>query len=381
MSTLESRASITVIVAMSVAAVLVFSLLPIISGAAAERFALSPEQIGLVAFYYFLPYALVSAAASFWIYRISWRKVRNLGFLLMVLGLAAATVATSFLWMCLGMVLVAAGAALLFPVCMTASALMENPSRIFAIRLTAEQMVPAVMLVSVTLLLGGVIQFKTLFLLMLAVVAGAALLSLGLPVVSQTHESESAAQAAKVKYGPLIALVLNFAGYAALWAFFERVGAARHFDSGFIALWLSVALLTAGVGPLFAMALEVRVRGNWAGMLATLILVACMVLLAKLESPGVYAVALTIIPMAYGVSLVFLLSAVAASDAQGKTAALMPFGLATGAAVGPLLFGYLWAAEQPVILFAAVSIATGAYWLLFQGSASSYQHTEGRRDV
>ncbi len=116
-------------------------------------------------------------------------------------------------------------------------------------------------------------------------------------------------------------------------------------------------------------------------MLATLILVACMVLLAKLESPGVYAVALTIIPMAYGVSLVFLLSAVAATDAQGKTAALMPFGLATGAAVGPLLFGYLWAAEQPVILFAAVSIATGAYWLLFQGSASSYQHTEGRRDV
>lgn len=113
MSALESKASILAIVAMSVAAVLVFALLPIITGATADRFGLTTEQIGLVAFYYFVPYAVVSASASLWIDRVNWRLARTVGFTLMLAGLSVAISAGSFDVMSGGMALVAAGAALL----------------------------------------------------------------------------------------------------------------------------------------------------------------------------------------------------------------------------------------------------------------------------
>ena len=374
MSALESKSSVTAIVAMSVAAVLVFSLLPIISGAATERFGLNTEQIGLVAFYYFVPYAAVSASASLWINRISWRLARTVGFTLMVVGLGLAVSAASFDLMSGGMALVAAGAALLFPICMTASALHSNPNRIFAIRLTAEQMVPAVLLVSVTLMLGGVIEFEMLFALMMGVIAVTGLLSIGLP-----HEIKSEAFAPAhdegndVSVAALLALGLNFAGYAALWAFFERVGADRDFDAGFIALWLSVALVTAGLGPLIAMALERSALGNRLGVVANLVLVGCMVWLGQSAEPVVYAISLAIIPMAYGVTLVFLLSSVAAADSAGKSAALMPFALAVAAAIGPLMFGYLWAGGLPVIMISAACILAGAWWLLVRQAPASLE--------
>ena len=365
MSALESRSSVLAIVAMSVAAVLVFSLLPIISGAAADRFGLNTEQIGLVAFYYFVPYALVSASATLWINRISWRLARTIGFSLMLAGLGLAIAAGSFDLMSAGMALVAAGAALLFPICMTASALHSNPSRIFAIRLTAEQIVPAILLISVTLMLGGVIEFERLFALMVGVIVVTGMLSIGLPRGAVTEAAVAVGgNIGRVNVPALLALGLNFAGYAALWAFFERVGADRAFDAGFIALWLSVALVTAGLGPLVAMALEKSPIGNRLGVGATLVLVVCMAWLGHSEEPVVYAISLAVIPMAYGVTLVFLLSSVAAADPAGKSAALMPFALAVAAALGPLMFGYLWAGEQPVILISAGSILLGAWWLL-----------------
>ena len=365
MSGLESKSSVLAIVAMSVAAVLVFSLLPIISGAAAERFGLNTEQVGLVAFYYFVPYAVVSASARLWIDRISWRLARTVGFTLMLAGLSVAIAADSFDLMSGGMALVAAGAALLFPICMTASALHSNPNRIFAIRLTAEQMVPAILLISVTLVLGGVIEFEKLFGLMVGIIVVTGLLSIGLTAgAAGTTAAPAKGEPGRVNFPALLALSLNFAGYAALWAFFERVGAHRAFDAGFIALWLSVALVTAGLGPLVAMALESSPIRNRLGVGATLVVIVCMVWLGQSAEPAVYAISLSIIPMAYGVTLVFLLSSVAAADPEGKSAALMPFALAVAAAVGPLMFGYLWAAGQPVILISAAGILVGAWWLL-----------------
>ncbi|MEL0138655.1 MAG: MFS transporter [Halieaceae bacterium] len=374
MSALESKASILAIVAMSVAAALVFALLPIITGATADRFGLTTEQIGLVAFYYFVPYAVVSASASLWIDRVKWRLARTVGFTLMLAGLSVAISAGSFDVMSGGMALVAAGAALLFPICMTASALQSNPNRIFALRLTAEQMVPAILLVSVTLMLGGVIEFERLFALMVGIIVVTGLLSLGLPraaagevVVAEGGEK------GRVNFPALLALCLNFAGYAALWAFFERVGADRNFDAGFIALWLSVALVTAGLGPLIAIALERSTLGNRLGVVASLVLVGCMVWLWQSAEPVVYAISLAIIPMAYGVTLVFLLSSVAAADSAGKSAALMPFALAVAAAVGPLMFGYLWAGGLPVILISAACILAGAWWLLVRQAPASLE--------
>ena len=134
----------------------------------------------------------------------------------MLAGLSLAIAAGSFDLMSAGMALVAAGAALLFPICMTASALHSNPSRIFAIRLTAEQIVPAILLISFTLMLGGVIEFERLFALMVGVIVVTGMLSIGLPRGAVTEAAVAVGgNIGRVNVPALLALGLNFAGYAA----------------------------------------------------------------------------------------------------------------------------------------------------------------------
>lgn len=368
MTDINSRVALLAVVTMSVAAVLVFALLPVITGAAADRFDLEASEVGLVAFYYFGPYALVSATAPFWISRTSWRRVRDIAYVAMLLGLLLAVSTETFQFFALGLVGLAIGAALLYPVCMTATALMTNPSRIFAIRLMAEQLVPAGLLIVFTLTLGSVIDLTTLLVVMAGLILITALLALGMPpgdVEALGQRGETAGEGS-VKPAPLIALAINFAGYAALWAFFERIGVDRAYPGEFILLWISVGLVTAGLGPLLAVVLQRWLADPVIGVLCLVLMVICMGLLSLQPEQCIYALALAVLPFCYGVLLVLLLANAAAADVAGKTAALIPFSLAVGAAVGPLLFGYLWALSAPVILISAAAIAAGALWLLLR---------------
>ena len=56
------------------AAVLVFALLPVLSGALADQYQLDDVQTGLVATSYFSVYALIALSSSTWIRRFDWVK-------------------------------------------------------------------------------------------------------------------------------------------------------------------------------------------------------------------------------------------------------------------------------------------------------------------
>lgn len=347
--------------AMSVAAVLVFALLPVITGVIADHFALDDEQIGLIAGAYFGTYAVISATAGLWVRKVSWKMTRIVGFGFMLLGVVTSAQAPSFLLVCAGLAVTAVGAALLYPVAMTLVSDMTHMDRVYAFKLSAEQLIPAAILLALTALVGGVVGLSDLFLVLLLVVVLMFLASLKVPDAgSHKHDQPSSnADTPLAGYLALAALAVNFAGYAGLWAFLERLGTSEGFDPDFVALWLSVGLITAGVGPLGAAWLAERVGRLGPLVLGTLVSLATLVWLTDGLSEQSYALVLTLLPLTYCFAISYLLSVVGAVDCNGYIAGLMPFALAVGAAAGPAAFGFVRAGDGPVVLVMGGLIAVG----------------------
>lgn len=353
--------------AMSVAAVLVFALLPVISGVMAEHFSLSEEEIGLVAASYFGAYALISATASLWVRRVSWRLIRWLGFGLMVLGIGLCLISTSFVMACVGLAVTAIGAGALYPVCMTIVSDMTHMDRVFALKLSAEQLVPAAVLLVLTAFLASAMSLSQVFSVLLLVVVLTFFASVWLPDQgSGKHDHPASTADTPVKaYLALAALALNFAGYAGLWAFLERLGNAEGFDSAFVNTWLSVGLITAGIGPLGAAWLADRIGRLVPVFIATLLSILTLLMLTEGLSTTAYAMVLTFLPLTYCFAIAYLLSIVGDVDHNGRVAGLMPFALAIGAAAGPAIFGVVLASNGPVVSVMGVFIAAGAGLMAF----------------
>ena len=155
------------VAAIGTVAVLVFALLPVISGVLASRFMLDDMQTGVAATAYFAAYAVITSTAGFWVRRFNWRKLLKLGFLAMIIGLSSCVLAESFAVAQISLALVGVGAGLLFPISFTIASEMKNTDRVFAVKLTAEQLVPAAMLFLLTSSFLLVDAYADLFLIIL----------------------------------------------------------------------------------------------------------------------------------------------------------------------------------------------------------------------
>ena len=301
------------------AAVLVFALLPIISGVMAEQYQLSDVQVGLVASAYFSVYALIALSSSLWIRRLDWNIAKRAGFAGMLAGLLLCVFAGSFELACTGLAVVGAGAGMLFPISLTVVSDMEHTDRTYAIKISAEQLVPAGLLFLLSSALFAGYGQTQLLLALVALVILCLVLSHGLPSRGNpaAHTTAATGSSAALAILSLAALAVNFAGFAGLWAFLERIGAERGFEPGFIATWLGVGLVTSGIGPLGAAFLEDRF-----GRALPLLVASCLALLSLPLLTGEidrldYALVLFALPLVFYFAITYILSVIAEADHRG----------------------------------------------------------------
>lgn len=158
----SNKANSLAICFLSMAAVLVFSLLPFLSGVMANEFDLPETDIGLIALSYFSPYALVTLLAPLWISTLSWPQLKSLGLSLMLLGVIALSLASTFKIACFALVVIAIGAGIIFPVVTAAAADMPETDRIFALKLATEQLIPAGLLIVFVVVLEADVTLRAL---------------------------------------------------------------------------------------------------------------------------------------------------------------------------------------------------------------------------
>lgn len=370
---LERPAVIAAAAGTGTAAIIVFAMMPVLVGGMADRYDLDDLQAGLLATTYFSTYAVVALSSPLWIRRWNWRRVTIAGYLIMLVSLGLALLAPAYGAARMAIAASGLGAGLLFPVSLTLVSDMEHTERVYAIKLAVEQLVPAglLILLSMGLLLASGVQ-ATLAAILSAVL-GCLLFSAAMPAAGR-HD---AAGLERVRGGTLagilalLALAINFAGFAGLWVFMERIAVEQGFDGEFINLWLAVGLVTSGVGPLLAALLSDRLGRIAPLMLSTLAALASMTLLGGEVTRWSYALALTLLPLTYYFGISYIFSVVAAADVSGRIAGLMSFALAVGSAAGPALFGAARQADGPVLGLMALCMAAGALLIIYVASRQS----------
>ncbi len=367
-------------------AVLVFALLPVISGVLASRFMLDDMQTGVAATAYFAAYAVITSTAGFWVRRFNWRKLLKLGFLAMIIGLSSCVLAESFAVAQISLALVGVGAGLLFPISFTIASEMKNTDRVFAVKLTAEQLVPAAMLFLLTSSFLLVDAYADLFLIiLLGVIVGSLSILL---VPDNMRQPESRVRSNDGKRGNLLlaifaltGLLINFSGFAGIWAFLERIASSSRLDPEFTERWIAIGLVTSGVGPLCVAFIGERLDRRVAIAAASTMTVFCLLLLSGETTEFKYAAALFLLPLAFYFSISYMLAIVADVDYNGKVSSLMSFVLAVGAISGPPLFGYLRSINGPALEMMGVLFLVGAALMIaVQTSIQFFRKTREELD-
>ena len=335
--------------------------MPVLVGAMAERYGLDDLESGLIATAYFSSFALVALASPLWIRRFNWRTACLSGFAIMLGSLMVAIVVEDYALARMAIAFSGIGAGILQPVSLTLVSDMEKTERVYSVKLAAEQLVPACLLVmmSLGLLLTGTLTNTLVAVATIVVLC--ILISLFLPAEGRSEDVLSASSGG-VWWATLalFALGLSFSGFCGLWAFFERIATDNGFEPGFTTLWLAVGLITSGVGPLLAALVAERFGRVAPVVVSTLVAVGGIMLLAGGVTEVVYAAVLSVLPLGYYFAISYFMSIVASVDFNGKASGLMSFALAAGSAVGPALFGAVKMQGGPVLMLMAGLVVAGS---------------------
>ena len=371
---LDSPQAVVAAIGSGTAAIIVFALMPVLVGGLADRFALDDLQSGLIATAYFSTYATVALTSPLWVRRWNWRWVALAGYVLMLASLGQAMLADSFAVARLAMAASGLGAGLLYPISLTLVSDMLHTQRVYSIKLSIEQLVPAALLVMMSL--GVVIgaELGDILLAVMCTVTICLLASLAMPVSGRREATAAVARGhGSILAGllALIALGINFAGFAGLWVFMERIAVDNGFEPGFTNLWLAVGLITSGIGPLIAAVIGNRYGYYWPVLLSTLATLGAIGLLVGEVNQTVYALVLTLLPLFYYISISYFFSIVVAADANGKLSGLMSFALAVGSAAGPALFGAFKSDSGPALLVMGLCVALGTLLILYVARGQS----------
>ena len=360
---LNRTSVITAASATGTAGVIVFALLPIFIGQIADKFNLNEADSGVTASAYFVIYALVSLTTPLWIRRLSWRIVALIGYGVMLIGLIALLLSSDHTMVLVSLAITGAGAATLLPISLTLVSDMLHTERVYAITISVEQLIPALLLFGISAGLLGTYAIDNTIYAAIAITLACVLLSYDLPTgEKEEDEGSKTASSPPLALLSLLGLALNFAGFAAMWAFFEIIAGQAGLTDDFSSRWIAIGLLMTAVGPLVAAWLSDRIGRLIPLTTPTVIAALAAAILSAGVSESTYALALVVFPLGYYIALSYVLSILADADPTGIYASLMSFALAIGAIAGPAIYGYvreIGGAETIVIslfLFSGVAL-------------------------
>jgi predicted MFS family arabinose efflux permease len=356
--------------AAGVAGVLIFGILPIMLGGFAEKFALDDVATGTLGAVYFGCYALIALSSVLWVKKVNWRRSSMLGITAMIAGLSACLWLPQYQGAMLGLALTGIGAAMVNPISFAVIAYRHNKDRDYAIKLIPEQLIPGILLiVTASFFIEQLSIFKFLFLLISLLVI-TLILCRWIPVnplltytTGTTESNTNPITKPNNQQGllGLLALNLYFMGFAGLWAFLERIGDAGKLDAGLVGQLLALGLVSSAIGPFIAAFIGDRfgralpVIAAALGTLLPLVLISGK-LTGEMTGWG-FGLILAIMPLMYYFGIAYFFGIIADTDQSGRFAALIPFSLAVGAALGPYLFGLtksVYGLEAALLLVASV---------------------------
>jgi len=363
----SGRTAITAALALSVTGVLMFKVLPLLVGAAADQFRLGPRELGLLASSDLLGITLASLLAPLWVRRVDWRKAGLLALAIVAIGNVASAFAPS-LTVLLGIrVFTGLGEGMASGLALVILSDTRHPDRAFALAVAAPILVGLLAFQAMPPL-AAAWGYDGIVLALAALAVLFAALMPWLPVrgrpVPEAPRATGAGPGARGSAGSLLvgaallAALLYHVGLGALWAFIERIGVGAGFAAGEIGATLGIAVLFGLAGATLASIVDVRWGRLWPIALAVIGQCLALLLLVEPVTATGFAIAACAFQFLWLLSVPYQLGIIAQADTGGRLFVLSLAFQAGGVALGPVIAGWLLGPEGfgPVRVLTAVCL-------------------------
>ncbi len=364
----------TVIVAALLASAigaLFYNVLPLYLGTAQDDRGLDNRAIGFLSSAFFLGYNVVTISAFFWIRRLSWALIIAVSTPLAALALYAGTMTESYAALLVSVAVAGGAFAAVYGVGTTILGDTSNPSRWYGIKIAAEAMTGAVLLLvlpSTAIARWGfdgtvfgliiVMVFMSPFLFWTPAHGIKSPKSEVLPIDVPEPAASGQPEQSPFIWGAILATLVFFAGASAIWAFIERIGAQVGHDPSAVGVLLAVTLVFAVIGSLTAAALGGRFGTVKPFIAGAGVFLAAMVALGQSQSLSMYAVGACAVTFVIGYMLPIALTEIAELDTDGRYVVLSVPAIGVGAMTGPGVAGLLTQSGDfaPLLIFGAATI-------------------------
>jgi len=340
-NTVSSIASASI---MSSAGAAIFLLLPVLIGTIIDGVGYSAEQAGLLSSCYFAAYLITGVSAFFWIRRVNWRRAALLAYILLVAGLLLSGTSEQLNLLLIYFFITGVGAGMLFGLGVTIISDTETPDRNYGWVLASQQLLAALLFLSLPTLVIAPYGFPGLVLALAAVMF---LLSLSIPWVPVSGAASDGLVAETpvhstmpVKYC-LVALMIHFTGLSAVWAFIERFAVDNQLENIAIGNALAIAMLGGLFGGLAAALAGDRWGQRKPLVLSTLFFIIVFYCYATEFDLWLFTFATLLFSFMWNYVLAYQMGILVSLDTNGRYAVLMPAAQAMGAMLGPLMGGFL----------------------------------------
>jgi predicted MFS family arabinose efflux permease len=362
-----STVILSAIVASAIGA-LFYNMLPLYLGTAQDSKGLENSAIGFISTAFFFGYNVVTISAFYWIRKWSWRVITLVSTPIAGLGLYASTLTSSYTAL-LAATAVAGGAfAAIYGVGTTILSDTSNPARWYGLKIAAEAITGAVLLL---VLPGTLIASHGFDGMVVGILLSMALLSPLLFLLPargiKTHEQELQEyqeldeQPESLNHwaiwSALFATLVFFTGISAVWAFLERLGKNAGFEANAIGILLAVTLGCATLGSLAAAGIGKHFGNTRPFILSLITSLAALLLLGDASSFAIYAAGACLFAASFGAGVPFAIAEVAELDVDGRYVVLTVPAIGVGAMAGPGLAGVLYSGDSATLILTLVALA------------------------
>lgn len=338
---------VAIIAAISLTAIclLPVMLTPYVVGAAGQdrQLALQPSQLGLLAASLVGGAITVMASSVFWVRRCNWRLLVAAGSAMACAGNLLASYAHTFVMMIAAVLAASCATGVAYAPAICALSDTRDPDRNFAYSFFLQIVVSGI----AGFLISGLVPRWGMVspLRLIAICFAAGLL---LAPVLPAHGVKGGAKAAHPEgigglqiWAGLLGMLLMNAGPMAVWAFYERIGAAAGFNEHAIGNVIALSLLMGAPGALLSAVAAKRFGRRLPLTIATIPLLAAFATGVATRDLRVYLLSALLIQFLVNFGLAFQYGAMSAADVSGRLIVLGPTFQGIGGVIGPVIAGAL----------------------------------------
>lgn len=323
---------------------LFFNLLPLILGLSADALMLSTSEIGWLGTGYLLAFALISPLGVYLMRQYSWMGIFIICTLFSSFCFIGATKVNSFSALLVVFFLLGLGKGLLWAQGNRILAASSDPDRIFGFGALISLLIPTALMFFYVHLVAPRWGFNGVMLLTALLLASSLLVAAWFPSgreIKQSKSVENSSQLTPEVILGLLCMVGVFLSSSGLWAFLERIGVSKQIETVEIGHTLTAGVFFMAIASLLPMLTEGRAsRSSMLFVMFVLALIA-MLLFSQPSTILTFFIATALFTFAFSASVVYAAAVIADADNSGDFLILNSGAAGFGAALGPVIAGYL----------------------------------------